>query len=457
MDLQIKKRVIKGLGVNVYSQVVTTIVQLVGVPVLLYAWGAELYGEWLILFAIPAYLSMSDLGFSQSAANDMTAKVAHGNKDGALVVFQSLFVLILVTATVGLAIVSGVLFFAPATEWTSFTAMSTTKARWVLWFLAAEIFVRLPDGINHAGYRACGDYAFHFGLHATSRLAQFAGAWLVALGGGGPVGAALTFFIIRGVATVLFGCILVHRHTWLKFGFFQASTLQLRNLFKPALANIAVPLAQALNIQGMILVVGAFLGPLAVVIFSTLRTLSRLALQLGYVISNATEPELAAAYGVENMALTQTLFVHSLRTSFWLALPFAAVLGIFGNTIITIWTHGVVEMNSVLFTWLLISAVFGGLWYGALNVLKAANRHLRAASFFVLSSVVTVAAASVLLSSTGYLANAGLVLLLMDVTMIVYTIPAACRHIAMQPAECFKQAVDPRPLVKLALARIRIR
>ena len=70
----IRSRLVKGFGANIYGQVVTAVVQLVGVPIFLWAWGTELYGEWLILFAIPSYLSMSDLGFSLSAANDMTAR-----------------------------------------------------------------------------------------------------------------------------------------------------------------------------------------------------------------------------------------------------------------------------------------------------------------------------------------------------------------------------------------------
>jgi hypothetical protein len=61
MDAQVTRRLLRGLGANAYGQFVTVIVQLVGVPILLHAWGAQLYGEWLILFAIPAYLAMTDL------------------------------------------------------------------------------------------------------------------------------------------------------------------------------------------------------------------------------------------------------------------------------------------------------------------------------------------------------------------------------------------------------------
>lgn len=102
MDSAVVKRVVKGLGANGYGQLVSVVVQLVGVPVLLYAWGPQLYGEWLILFAIPTYLSIADLGFSQSVANDMTARVARGDRAGALAAFQTLAVLVCGIVAVGL-------------------------------------------------------------------------------------------------------------------------------------------------------------------------------------------------------------------------------------------------------------------------------------------------------------------------------------------------------------------
>ena len=67
VDHAIARRLRNGFGANAYGQLVVIIIQLAGVPILLHAWGTQLYGEWLILAAIPTYLSMTDLGFSQSA------------------------------------------------------------------------------------------------------------------------------------------------------------------------------------------------------------------------------------------------------------------------------------------------------------------------------------------------------------------------------------------------------
>ena len=74
--ISLKNRIIKGISANLVSQVINAAIQLVSLPIFLKYWGADLYGEWLILSSIPIYLSMSDIGFGVAAANEMTMKIA---------------------------------------------------------------------------------------------------------------------------------------------------------------------------------------------------------------------------------------------------------------------------------------------------------------------------------------------------------------------------------------------
>jgi len=449
VDVGVRNRLHKGFGANIYNQGVTIIVQLVGVPVLLYAWGVELYGEWLILFAIPAYLSMSDLGFTLSAANDMTTKVAYNDRVGALVVFQSLSALVHGVIVFALILTTCLLFCTPFSEWLPLHRMSSNEARWVLWFLAAEVFARLADGVNHAGFRANGDYALHLSLRSTTRLLQFSGLWVVALWDLRPVAAAGAFFGVRSLSSIAFRLLLMQRHRWLTFGFAHVRSAELRRLFKPALANIAIPFSQTLNIQGMVLVIGSVLGSVAVVTFSTLRTLTRIAFQLVRSVSNAIEPEIARAYGRQDPGEMNSLFLHGLRASLWLAFAAGICLFVFGELILSLWTKGKVSMDSVLFTWLVISSVSSVLWYGALIVLKAANIHVRAACFLFLSSAIAVGIAAVLLLWTGHLANAGLSLLIIDAVMVYYTLHSTSRFIGVRPVLFLSRAINPFSLIKL--------
>jgi len=453
VDSHIVQRLFKGFGASLYGQVVVVVIQLAGVPILLSSWHASLYGEWLILFAIPAYLSLGDLGFSLSAANDMTARVGREDRTGALGVFQSLTGLVLFLALVGLVLITIAATLLPLENWVHFSGLTTRDVRWVLWFLGAEVLMKLPDGVNHAGFRATGDFALHVTIYYSTLFAQHASIWLLAALGFGPVAAAAAFFIIRVIATPANAIVLARRHPWLRFGFSHARLTQLRSLIRPALANTGIPLALALNVQGMVLLVGAILGPVAVVTFSTVRTLTRLALQMVSTVSHAAEPELASAYGKGDQVLLRTVYHHALRGSFWLALTVSIGLALTGARILTFWTHGRVIMDPGLFRWLLASAVASALWYGSLTLLKAANRHLRAAVIYAASAGAALALAAAVLKATGNLAGAGMSLLVMDTVMAGYTLRAASRLCGTSGLTSLYSALNPAPLLKLVIAR----
>lgn len=436
-----------------YGQAVVIAIQLTGVPILLRHWHAPLYGEWLILFAIPSYLSLTDLGFSLSAANDMTSRVARGDRAGALAVFQSLGALVFPLVVLGLLLVAAAAALLPLGTWMHFTVLTTRDVRWILWLLAAEVLIRLTEGINHAGFRATGEYALHVTISYSTLFIQHASIWFLAVLGYGPVAAAAAFCAIRAVSSPTVAVFLVRRHRWLQFGFGRARSAELRELIRPALANIGFPLAQALNVQGMVLLVGSILGPLAVVTFSTLRTLTRLALQLVFTVSHAAEPELASAFGTQDQRLLRTLYQHVLRAGFWLALVATIGLALSGKWILQLWTGGRVTMDPELFRWLLASAVASVLWYGSLTLLKAANLHLLAAIVYVAAAGVALVLAAWLLQATENLASAGMSLLLMDTVTAAYVLRAAARLCGSSAANNLVSALNPIPLLRLLAGR----
>jgi len=450
----ISRRILRGFGANLYGQAVVIVIQLAGVPILLHYWGVDLYGEWLILFAIPAYLSITDLGFSQSAGNDMTSRVARGDTEGALAVFQSLSVLVYSTALVALGATSVLVFTLPLNEWLNLSYLAKDEAGWTLWFLVAAVLAQLPDGVTHAGFRANGDYALHRVFYFTIMATQYAALWLLAALGHGPVVAAAAFAAVRCLATPAAAVLLVRRHRVIRFGLAQARLRELRHLVRPAMANVAMPLAQAINIQGMVLVVGATLGPAAVVVFSTLRTLTRLAVRTLLSVSQALEPEMATAWGAGNKVLLQRLYTRGMAASLWLALGITLTLYVLGNWILLAWTQGRVAMDATLFGWLLASAVASVLWYSGLNVLKAANRHLRAAFWYVLSSLAAIMLGALLIHWTGNLANAGLALVIMDTLMASYLLVLASRMVDISIPELLIKLVDPRPVFLYFLRRL---
>jgi O-antigen/teichoic acid export membrane protein len=278
-------------------------------------------------------------------------------------------------------------------------------------------------------------------------LLQHCAVWLLAALGYGPIAAAAALLLVRAVVTPTVAVLLVHRHSWLHYGFEHARLTELRSLAKPAIANVGFPLAQSLNIQGMVLVVGAALGPLAVVTFSALRTLTRVALQAVLTVSHAAEPELAVAYGAGNNALLKRLYEQIARMGMWLAVLAALGLSFFGDWIVDTWTHGHVTMNTALFNWLLATSVSGALWYSSLTVLKGANLHLRAIYVYAVTAALAVVIAYVTMVKTGWIEMAGATLLLIDGAMVAYTLQAAGRICGTTTWRLLLHVMNPLPLL----------
>ena len=74
-----RKRLIQGIGANFLGQIINLASRVLLVPLFLTAWGAEVYGEWLLLTSIVAYLSLTDLGGQLYIVNRLTQAYAQGD------------------------------------------------------------------------------------------------------------------------------------------------------------------------------------------------------------------------------------------------------------------------------------------------------------------------------------------------------------------------------------------
>lgn len=80
-DCAAAARLGRTLGAQGFAPIVMIAVQLGSVPVFLAAWGVRSCGTWLLLPAIPAYPSFSDLGFIFVAENELVLAVARAAGD----------------------------------------------------------------------------------------------------------------------------------------------------------------------------------------------------------------------------------------------------------------------------------------------------------------------------------------------------------------------------------------
>jgi O-antigen/teichoic acid export membrane protein len=207
------------------------------------------------------------------------------------------------------------------------------------------------------------------------------------------------------------------RAPWLRYGKPTGKPEVLRRLTTPALGSAAIPTAIALNVQGMVVLIGIALGPAAAAVFSTLRTMTRVVIQLVGSISAVIAPELARAYGAGNRELLHVINRRGAQAAVWLSAPILVALALFGGPIVDLWTQGTVHVEEPLLYLLLLVAGISSLWYTSFTILFATNRHQRVAFFYLIACLIALLVAYVLLEAIG-LDGGGVALVLLELSML---------------------------------------
>ena len=188
---------------------------------------------------------------------------------------------------------------------------------------------------------------------------------------------------------------------WIRFGVEHARWSAIRRLTSPALSFMSFPVVNALNLQGILVVIGHAMGPIAVVTFNTARTISRSASQGMNLINNSIWPEMSTAFGMGDMDLARKLHRRACQISILLCLSITAAITLFGNWIWKVWTVGKVPTDSVLLYIMLLQTLLSSFWFTSMVVPMAINKHQR------MARATLVATSLALLARVGADARAG--------------------------------------------------
>src|SRR5262249_20843907 len=151
---------IAGFGANAFGRVATTLIQLCSVPVYLSHWGAGLYGEWLLLYSVPSYFLLSDMGFGTVAGNEMTMLVAGGNREEAKAVFQMMRVLITSISSACMGLVLGTVWFLAIDRWFHLHLLTVRSNRYAILLLSGTFLFTLQETLFQSAFRCVGKYAY---------------------------------------------------------------------------------------------------------------------------------------------------------------------------------------------------------------------------------------------------------------------------------------------------------
>lgn len=387
-----RKRFARSIVAQVYAQASTILVQLALVPILIKAWGTTLYGTWLLLSAVPFYLTFSDFGFTFIAKNEMVMAVAAGNRRAAVRTFQSVFVMLSAAIPLAFLLIAGPATLLDLSSLLSLRGYPNAKAHVVFALLVANVALYQYFPLICGGIRAENRPATEATWAATSRLCEGLAIAAVALSGGDLIAAAMAAMVNRIVFLIGSYAWMRRLSPWVAFGWSEARMSEIRRLFHPALAYMFMPVAQALLIQGPVLIVGHMLDPAAVVIFSTSRTLARLGTAATNMLNNSFVTEYAALAGKDDLPGFRKLFRGQVMASLGAMAAYVVGIMVLDVPLMRLFTHGKVSIIEPFFAVVVASVVAEMLWATLFTPISAVNRH-RSVTYWYLGFCVCGVAA----------------------------------------------------------------
>lgn len=380
----LKYRLIKGIGANAYGQAITVLIQLASLPLFLSRWDLSTYGIWLTISAIPSYLSMADVGMVTVSGNRMTMMMGANDAAGANRVFQSTQLFVLSSCLLVAFVTLPMVLFDP------FVMLSSQDGRVALVALIIGVLLSMAGGLSSAVFKATHRYALGTALDTTSRLLEWLGGIAGLLLYGSFSSVALGMLLVRVIALLGISNLSTKGQQHLSWGLSAATNNELHLMIKPSLGFMLFPIGNAFSFQGFTLLTAHLLGPAAVAIFNTYRTVARIAVQVTSIISHALWPEFSRLYGAGSFERLKAIFLRTAIFGSIGAITLSIMSYALSPFLLQIWTHGKIEFIPYVMALLLLYAAVGGSWHIPRVLLMSTNSHSRLGFFYLLISAFSL-------------------------------------------------------------------
>lgn len=441
------RRILSVLGANLFGQIITIIIQVISVPLFLHFWGTKLYGEWIILTALPSYLIVSGTGIGYVAGNTMQKNIASNQINNALSAFQSAWIVTLGLSLLLLLIIIPTVLYLPLLKWLNIVYVLPHSAILTLIIFTFYISLSLQTELFNGVYRANQKFARGIMILNILRLIEFIGTVSIIIAGGKFVAVSITLLTAR-----IFGIIWILRDlrniSWIRFGVKHSTTTLIKSELVSTLSFLGFPLGHACMIQGMTTVIGIRLGPGAVVIFSAVRTMTGFIKQFASSIYYSIWPELTNTLSTGNFKIAKNIHRNAFQFTLLFALLTSLGLYMLGAWIFNIWTNGKLKFENTFFLLMLVSTIPNTLWMMSSYVSISINKHSSIAIFYSSLAFSSMIICYILIPHFG-LAAAPMSILFCDINTFLFVMKKSFIIVQEKISEFSLFIISNNPLRKI--------
>ena len=387
--MMILNRILKGISENVIDRFINIIVKFIEPILFLKLATIDIYGAWLVIFSLPAYIMISDLGFSTVGQNQINMNVKVNRFNLAQKNFLN---------TLNLSIILNIIF--------SFIFFFILKKLFDVGFLKLEnvesnefysiailliiyTFIHQLNGLFVSLYAAHNKYYFKIRLGYLSKILE---TFLIfyCLFKDYDFKTILLYFVISKSLFFIFIFIdTTKSYNWVKFEFKLEKNYIERNVGH-ALSYLLFPITNALKYQSTNLIINSILGPKYVALLSIYLTLARIIINLTSITDGIIKIELAKLWVSKQLDNLKKIFIFNIQIALFSSVIIIVLLAFFNQLIFYFWIGEDFNVNQQLFLILLFSTLFQALFHSSVTLLTSTNNFKKITLYNLFNSIIFI-------------------------------------------------------------------
>lgn len=369
-------RIFRSVGADSLGQVINTLMRIVLIPLFLTAWGAQTYGEWLIITAFAAWIGFGDLGGQLYYVNRLTAEWATGKLDEFQKVYSTGLFTFLAAMILLFALVLFLIAAFPVGSWLNFQRITNAEISLVLLLMTLRFLIALPMGLLLGLYRAIGAQATSVMYGNLILLIQFCASVCALYFNAGVVTlAAVEIFPVLIAMVIIYWRLPKMMPKSFRLFHFKMDLLVFKEAISPSLHFLSMQISNSVIIQGSILVLAGVLGSIDVALFSSLRVVSNVVARFLGIVGNAAWPEITRLSSNSENEKLSNLFSTVLYLTLMFGFSYLFIIVNFGETLFNYWLQHKLHYDFWVMYLLICQVVISSLLTWGGNILMATNKH----------------------------------------------------------------------------------
>ena len=419
--------------------------------------GAAAYGLWMLTSSMTTYFSVLDLGFGGSIVKFVAHYRAKRDARGLNEIASTLFVVFSIIGVVAysvfvlVALHIGRLFNLTPDQVSTGRSLMLIVGVYVSLGFPFSVFGGIINGFQRFDLNNVVGVCSSFIVAVVNVVMLLAGYSLVQL--------------VLVTTMVRIGTYLVYRLN--AYQVFPALSLspklflwsRVRELTSFSVYVSIIDWANKLNYSIDAIIIGAYLGPASVALWTVPQRLAEMLQRLTNQFNGIIFPVVVDSDAGEKPEHLRMIFIEGTRLSLVTVLPLAAALFLLADPLIRAWV-GPKFVDSIIVTQILICVIAIRVGNAtATTVLKGAGEHRLLAFTNAGAALANVGLSLLFIRPFGLVGQAYGTLIPVALASVIILWPAACRRVGISKAEAFRRAVWPTlwPVAFMALVVIPLR